>query len=459
MVAARLHPATSTSTSTSTSIHALNASADARARHREVAPPTGAVTAAAESDGQYLRGAVLSPKPVSLEQETGPSDTLRLTAESARRSKRISSVDCLRGLVILLMMVDHVRERFYYQYNVSDPMDLESISRALFFTRMTSHLCAPTFVFLSGLGAWLYAHPAFARPRPPSCFLFKRGLFLVILEITLVNFSWFGNFNTIYLQVIWAIGLSMLALSAIVKLHYRLVGLVGLVIVVGHNLLSPISLDPGDNGYTLWAILLGRGVIFDGPFRIKASYPVLPWIGVVSLGYFAGPLYACTMDRSARRRWLIYVGVGLFALLLIIRGFNIYGEVRPWQSQGSAVLTVMDFVNFTKYPPSLDFLLLTISPALSLLACFEALSSRVVFALELFGSAPLFIYVSHLYVLLISYRVVLATVGPNAGDLFAFAYVWEIWAVAALLALALYYPTKVFARFKRKTKKSWVKYF
>lgn len=386
------------------------------------------------------------------------ADTATLPSDAVTK-KRIASIDVMRGLVILLMMVDHVRERFFYHLNVSDPMDLEMTSPALFFTRMTAHLCAPTFVFLTGMAAWLYANPANKPPRSASSFLLKRGLFLVLIEITLVNFSWFGNFDTIWLQVIWAIGLSMIALSLMVKLPFLVIGLVGVVIVAGHNLLSPITFNPGETGYTLWAILHDRGIIFDGAIRIKASYPVLPWIGVILLGYCAGPLYARTMDMLARRKRLIGLGRSLLAILLLLRGFNIYGEVLPWQAQSTALVTLMDFINFTKYPPSLDFLLLTIGIALLMLAWFETLSNKFMDALEVFGSAPMFIYILHLYALLISYRIALATVGPNAGDLFAFDYVWQIWAVTALLVWALYYPTRAFAKFKHSTTMAWVKYF
>ena len=193
-------------------------------------------------------------------------DTVPLNPSETHARRRVTSVDVMRGFVVLLMAVDHVRERFFYHLNVSDPMDLQATSPALFFTRMTAHLCAPTFVFLSGLAAWLYAHPACKAARSPSCFLFKRGLFLVSIEVTLIDFSWFGNFDTIYLQVIWAIGISMIALSLMVKLPYALVGVIGFLIVCGHNLLSRVSFHPDETGYTLWAILLGRGVIYEGAF-------------------------------------------------------------------------------------------------------------------------------------------------------------------------------------------------
>ena len=204
---------------------------------------------------------------------------------------RISSIDMLRGLVMLLMLVDHVRERIYLHMQVSDPMTIETTSVDVFFTRMAAHLCAPVFVFLTGLSAWLYAHPSSGDVRSPSGFLFKRGLFIIAMEVTLINFSWMGEYHTLWLQVMWAIGLSMIALSVAVKLPMWLVATIGFVIVFGHDLLTPITFMPGETGYALWTILHDRGyLIADGVLKVKVSYPVLPWIGVILLGYFAGQL-------------------------------------------------------------------------------------------------------------------------------------------------------------------------
>jgi len=366
----------------------------------------------------------------------------------------------MRGLVMLVMLVDHVRERFYLHMQVSDPMDVAGTSPGLFFTRLSAHLCAPTFVFLTGLSAWLYAHPSSGGLRSPSGFLFKRGLFLLLLEVTLVNFSWAGSFGTFWLQVIWAIGLSMIALSVLVKLRYWMVGALGFLIVFGHNLLTPIGFSPGEPGYALWTILHDRGFLLEGEaLRIKVSYPVLPWIGVILLGYFAGPLYSRTVDFVRRRKILLATGLGCLVLLLVLRGFNIYGETLPWVQGQGGWRALMSFVNFTKYPPSLDFLLLTLGVAFPLLAWFEHRNNRLFDALETFGSAPMFFYVLHLYVLLVGYRLLLAIVGPNQGQLFGVGHLWWIWAIAALLAALLYFPTRAFARFKHSTDLAWVKYF
>ena len=383
------------------------------------------------------------------------------TAQAVRRV-RITSIDVMRGLVIVLMAVDHVRERFFYHILVGDPVNLEIVSASLFFTRLSAHLCAPVFVFLAGLGAWLYANPKAGVKRSPSHFLFTRGLFLVVLEIVLINQSWFGGIppETIYLQVIWAIGLSMIALSLLVRLPYWAIAALGFLIVFGHNALEPINFAPGEFGYTLWTVLHDRGVIFaNDAITVKISYPTLPWIGVILLGYSLGPLYASTVEPQDRTRKLLLIGGACLLLLAILRGFNIYGETLPWTAGDTTVETIMSMLNYTKYPPSLDFLLLTLGISLLLLSWLDTKNNPVTRVLQTFGQAPMFIYALHLYVLLVSYRLVLATIGPNEGDLYHIGSVWQIWAFTALLLLALYFPTRAFGQYKRKTDKAWVKYF
>jgi len=372
------------------------------------------------------------------------------------------SIDVMRGLVIVLMMVDHVRERFFYHILVGDPINLEIVSTSLFFTRLSAHLCAPVFVFLAGLGAWLYANPKSGVTRSPSHFLFTRGLFLLVLEVVLINQSWFGEIppETIYLQVIWAIGLSMVTLSLLVKLPYWAIAAIGFLIVFGHNALVPINFAPGEFGYSLWTILHDRGVLYAGDaISIKISYPTLPWIGVILLGYSLGPLYASTVDPQERTRKLLLLGGACLLLLAVLRGFNIYGETLPWTAGNTIVDTIMSMLNYTKYPPSLDFLLLTLGISFLLMSWLDTKDNPATRVLRTFGQAPMFIYALHLYVLLISYRLVLATVGPNQGSLYHIDHVWQLWAITAVLAFLLYFPTRAFGQYKRKTDKTWVKYF
>ncbi|MEL6770329.1 MAG: DUF1624 domain-containing protein [Bacteroidota bacterium] len=378
------------------------------------------------------------------------------------RRLRITSIDVMRGLVIVLMMVDHVRERFFYHIRIGDPVDLEVASAGLFFTRLSSHLCAPVFVFLAGLGAWLYAHPRSGETRSPSRFLFTRGLFLVGLEVVLINQAWFWGFppDTIYLQVIWVIGLSMIALSVAVRLPHRVIAALGLAIVFGHNLLDPIEVAPGEVGYALWTILHDRGMLVEGEVvSLWVSYPALPWIGVILCGYALGPLYGAAVDAKHRTRRLVHLGGACLALLVVLRGFNLYGEALPWTVGATPLDTLMSMLNYTKYPPSLAFLLLTLGVAFLLLAWFDTRDTAATRVLQTFGQAPMFVYALHLYVLLVCYKLVLVTVGPNAGDLYHIDHVWQIWALTVLLAAALYLPTRAFGEYKRTSDRWWIRYF
>nr|WP_256258707.1 heparan-alpha-glucosaminide N-acetyltransferase domain-containing protein [Burkholderia ubonensis] len=208
-------------------------------------------------------------------------------------SHRLIAIDALRGFVMLLMLIDHVRETFFLHQQVSDPMNALSVDPALFFTRLTSQLCAPAFVFLTGLSAWLYGQDR--SPAATAAFLVKRGAFLIVLELTLVSFAWTAEFppSTLWLQVIWAIGLSMVALAALLRLPRGAQFALGAVIVAGHNLLDGFRLGPDLAGFVPWSILHQRVFIdlWDG-MRARTTYPVLPWIGVILLGYAAGPWYA-----------------------------------------------------------------------------------------------------------------------------------------------------------------------
>jgi uncharacterized membrane protein len=389
----------------------------------------------------------------------GPTATTNLTEQAVR--SRIAIIDVLRGLVMLVMLFDHVRETIYLHKQVTDPMTIDATDPALFFTRMAAHFCAPMFVFLTGLSAWLYANPA-AGPRDATGFLVKRGLLLVVLEIFVVNFAWAGVFPpaTLYLQVIWVIGLAMVFLGLVHKLPLKLLGAVGLLIVFGHNALTWMSFEPGTFGYYAWTVLLHRGfLIADGAVKLKVTYPLLPWIGVILVGYAAGPLYARGMTAERRRTLLRCFGAGALLLLAVLRGFNIYGEELPWVQGQDAVHTVMSVFNFTKYPPSLDFLLLTIGAGALLAAWMEPMENWFTRACATFGGAPMFYYLLHLYVLLILQHVLVAVFGANHGARWGVDEVWPVWIVAPLLMPVLYVPCKAFANFKRTSKQAWVRYF
>lgn len=378
----------------------------------------------------------------------------------AERS-RIAIIDVLRGLVMLLMLVDHLRESFFAHHPVSDPMDVASIDPALFFTRTAAHFCAPVFVFLTGLSAWLYANPA-SGPRDATGFLLKRGLLLVLLELTAVNFAWFGVFPpaTLYLQVIWVIGLAMVVLALLHRLPLKCLAWLGGLVVCGHNALAGWRFEPADWAYPLWTLLLQRGyLVADAALQVKVSYPLLPWIGVILLGYAAGPWYARSMAPQRRAMLLRRCGLAALLLLLLLRGLNLYGETRPWEQGADALHTLMSFLNFSKYPPSLDYLLFTLGIAALLAAWLEPMDNRLTRICATLGGAPMFYYLLHLYALLAVQKLLVAIWGPNHGNRWGVEQVWQVWVAAALMLPVLYPLCARFAQYKRSSRHAWVRYF
>ncbi|WP_421683470.1 DUF1624 domain-containing protein [Stutzerimonas urumqiensis] len=374
---------------------------------------------------------------------------------------RLRSIDALRGLVILLMLLDHVRETFYLHMQVSDPMDVAQTDPALFFARSLAHLCAPVFILLTGLSAFLYGEKHAGRGEV-SQFLLKRGLFLIVLEVTLVNFAWTFQFppSVIYLQVIWAIGLSMVALSVLLWLPRGWLVAFGLALIGGHNLLDGLHFPAESWLHVPWAVLHDRGWLeVSEQLRLRTSYPVLPWIGVIALGYAIGPWFARGSDAGRRQGRLLALGFTSLAVFFLLRLLNGYGE-KPWHSDGATVQTLMSFFNITKYPPSLLFLALTLGVGLLLLALLERRDGRVTGWLATFGAAPMFFYLLHLYVLKVLYIASLAAFGANHGEYFGFDSVLAVWIGAAVLAIALYLPVRAFARLKaRRRDIAWLKYF
>lgn len=377
-------------------------------------------------------------------------------------NQRLLSIDALRGLVILFMLLDHVRETFFLHYQVSDPMAIDSTEPALFFSRTLAHLCAPVFVLLTGLSAYLFGEKYQGR-RDVSAFLFKRGLFLVILELTLVNFAWTFQFppSVIYMQVIWAIGVSMIALAALVWLPQPLLLVLAIAIIAGHNLLDTLHFPVDSAMHVPWAIAHDRGWIeFSDSLRLRTSYPVLPWIGVIALGYCIGPWFVRTTSGAMRQRCLLLAGVGALIGFVALRLLNGYGEAQ-WVGYDNVTHTLMSFFNITKYPPSLLFLALTLGIGLLLLLAFERLQQHHwISTLAVFGAAPMFFYLLHLYVLKVMYLACVATVGLNQGSYFGFDSIGTVWLTAVLLAAALYLPVRWFAALKaRRRDISWLKYF
>jgi uncharacterized membrane protein len=322
----------------------------------------------------------------------------------APRSKtRVDSVDLLRGLIMVIMMLDHTRD--FTHSEMFDPTDITKTYPLLFFTRWVTHFCAPLFVFLAGTGA--YFQELRGKPKSElSRFLFVRGLWLIFLELTVVRLLLFfsANYQVLFafLQVIWAIGWSMIALAALIHLRLRTLLVIGVGMIVLHDLLDPIHFTswngPGSPvpgfGASLWSILHEPGEIFPfgypGP-RVVVLYPLVPWVGVMGAGYAFGSIYRLT--EAERRRVLLRLGGALTACFIVIRAINIYGDPSPWVVQRTAMMTVLSFLNVSKYPPSLLFLLMTLGPAMLFLAAAEDRNrSWLARALITYGRVPLFFY-------------------------------------------------------------------
>jgi uncharacterized membrane protein len=361
---------------------------------------------------------------------------------TAQARTRLIAIDALRGLVMLFMLVDHVRETFFLYMQVTDPVDANTTDPGLFYTRLLSTFCAPTFVALTGLSAWLYGQSH--SKGQVSEFLLKRGLFLIVLEFTVVGYAWPTQApafppTAIWLQVIWAIGISMIALAALLHLPRVAQFAVGLGIVCLHNLLDPIRLTADQPGYVAWAILHQRSLIEFGGIAVKTTYPILPWIGVILLGYACGPWFAKGSDPQRRIRRLAMTGLGLVLGFVLIRYLNVYGD-KPWFVAENSTRTVMP----------------TVGTGCLLLALFEKFeNSRVMPHLALLGGAPMFYYVLHLYVLKLIYNVALSLYGPTKGTVFGVDNLSTVWIWVALLILPLYYPTRWFAQLKQRRKDIW----
>lgn len=296
---------------------------------------------------------------------------------------------------MVLMALDHVRDFIHAGAMSFQPEDLDRTTPMLFMTRWITHVCAPAFVFLAGAGAQRKLRRDGSASRL-SRYLVSRGLWLVLVELTLIRFAL--NFQISaqapwLLLVLWALGLSMVILAALVHLPLRVVGGIGLAIVVLHNLLDPVRAADLGALAPLWLALHQQGAFIVAGHVVVVAYPVLPWAGVMALGFAAGALY--DLEAGRRRRVLVWTGVVLVAGFVALRGWNQYGDPQPWSVQSTATLTVLSFLRTTKYPPSLAFLLMTLGPVLLGLAWFERRSPGRGHPLVVIGRVPLFYYVGH----------------------------------------------------------------
>ena len=385
------------------------------------------------------------------------------------KTNRIESIDILRGVAMVLMALDHVRDYFHYGSFFSDPTNLETTTPFLFFTRFITHYCAPVFVFLAGTSAFLYGTK---RTKPKLFkFLITRGFWLILLEITLNNLLWKFDitFSRIILQVIWAIGLSMVSLSFLIYLSRKTLLIIGVIIVAGHNLLDGIVMQGNSFQSIIWYILHQANIVtVSNNFDIGIFYPILPWIGLMTLGYSLGYLYQKGFDSGIRKKWLLHLGIGAILLFFILRSINIYGDLVPWTVQDTNTKTILSFFKVSKYPPSLAYILVTIGPSLLFLYVFENIKNKVTDFFLIFGRVPFFYYFLHILVIHVFAMIGMAIFGGNwqdmiltkdvfsSGRLINYGYsLFVVYAVWVGIISLLYFPCRKYMIYKANNKDNW----
>ncbi len=386
------------------------------------------------------------------------------TAVKSTALSRIDSIDALRGLVMILMAIDHVRD--FIGHSVAfRGIDVVKAGAPLFLTRWITHYCAPVFVLLAGTGAFFQAARG-KSPRELSKFLLTRGLWLIFLEITFVRLGW--QFNLTYaftaLQVIWAIGWSMVVLAGLVRLPSRVVGGIGVLMIATHNLLDGISPDQFGSWGALWAILhVSKPLQLVPGHSVFVVYPLIPWIGVMAAGYALGPFIDVAPDLRKQR--LLRLGAACTVGFLVLRGFNVYGDPFPRVYYDNLLHTALSFLNCNKYPPSLAYLLMTIGPALLTLGLMDGRDYPGKRVLLVFGRAPLFYYILHLFLIhalaialfigtygIDKYQTSYTPFGLPEDMLFGLPFVYGGTALAVLM---LYPLCRWFADLKRRRRDLW----
>ncbi|WP_278248393.1 DUF1624 domain-containing protein [Stutzerimonas kirkiae] len=381
---------------------------------------------------------------------------------TTKKISRIESIDILRGLAMLLMLVGHARMNFFLPIEVSDPMDIEKVSAALFLTRLTGHLCTFIFIFLAGASIFLLESRQNLSKQKISLFLIKRGLILIAFEFSIISFGWTFTYppQGLYMQVIWATGLCMLSLAFIIYLPKPYILAIGLTLILGHNFFDNLTPYNSDLTTVLWSILHERKFIPLGEnFYIFTAYPVLPWIGVICLGYcFASAIN--NIPPLQRSRFLLVTGMAVLLAFCLARALNRYGD-EIYQLGPDTALNVMAFLNVTKYPPSLHYILLTAGCTLLLLYLSELCAPlKISKPLKNIGSAPMFFYISHLYLLKASVFLLDKIEAATGNAILPFSSMASIWIIALILAFILYFPTLWFSNFKKRNKSwPWLQYF
>ena len=394
-------------------------------------------------------------------------------ADVLTEKPRIATIDIMRGLVMVVMALDHARDYFHADAFVFDPTNLERTTPVLFFTRFITHFCAPTFVLLAGTAVRISEQRK--SKQELAKFLLTRGLWLILLEVTVIRFGMVFQlyYDIMIFQVIWAIGISIVLLSVVIKLPLKAIVAVGLIITFGHDMLHAITLKPTDPFVVLWTFVHQANFIELVPGTSAfVPYPFLPWFGILTLGYGLGEWFRKGFAAARRKDLLLRSGIACLLLFLFLRYFNLYGDPSPWTQQKNGLYTLMSFLNVTKYPASLHYTLLTLGPVLLLLSWFEKARLASLAPLVVFGRVPLFYYILHFYLLhLGALTIYMINSGKSLGEIdFHFSagfgglpqgYGFPL--IAAYIAwiavvLMLYPACKWYNQYKSSHKQWWLSY-
>jgi uncharacterized membrane protein len=397
---------------------------------------------------------------------TAPADVLT-------EKRRIESIDIMRGIVMVIMALDHARAFYHADAMVFDPTNLEKTTPALFFTRIVTHFCAPTFVLLAGTAIRIQQERK--SKQELSKFLLTRGMWLILLEVTVVRFSMFFQlyYDVVMFQVIWAIGASMVAFALVIHLSFNAILISGLLITFGHDLLHKVDLQATHPFFVPWTFIhQANGIeLFPGT-TAWVNYPFLPWFGILLLGYCLGEWFRKDFDPTVREKRLLATGACAILLFLALRYFNGYGDPAPWAQQKNGLYTLLSFLNVTKYPPSLLYTLATLGPVLMVLPLLEKVHGAAARPFAVIGRVPLFYYILHFYLLHagalflhmsrsgltlneIDFHIKATFGGIPAGA--GYALVWSY--VAAITVVIILYPVCAwYYRYKRTHTHWWLSY-
>lgn len=392
-----------------------------------------------------------------------------------RRKKRVESIDIVRGAVMIIMALDHARHWFHHDAYIYEPTDLSQTNILLFFTRFITHYCAPVFIFLAGISAYL--NGVKKTKKELAFYLITRGLWLIFVEFAIISIGNTFNINFPYitLQVIWAIGICMIVMAGLIYLKRSWILIIGLALIAGHNLLDNFHVYGNGPMAFIWAVLHQPKEFVWGNTTIFVLFPVLPWIGVMALGYYMGALYRSSFDPETRKRLLLYIGISSVIFFFILRTFNIYGDPSNWTVQDKPGFSYLSVLNVTKYPPSLLYNLITLGPAIIILALLDgrplnSFTRRV----AVYGRVPFFYYVVHLYVLHLCavigailadynwYDMILSTRRDRTAALKGFGFnLFTTYCVWIGVVVFLYPLCKWFDQYKRNNQSTqwWLTYF